>query len=92
MLFIVAALFVAWELGPQGRDYDLSVAWGLQGLMERGKRIMTFQGIGIRTPERGLGLLCGRLMLLNNAGKKGGDYDLSGVVYNREFCDRDTRT
>ena len=47
----------AWELGPQREDEDLSVVWGLKGSLERRERIMTSQGLGIRTPERGLGPL-----------------------------------
>ena len=47
-----------WHLGPQREDSDLSVAWGLQGLLERRERIMTSQGLGTRTPERGLEALC----------------------------------
>ena len=47
-----------WELGPQREDEDLSVVWGLKGPLERRERIMTSQGLGIRTPERGLGPLC----------------------------------
>ena len=45
------------ELGPQREDEDLSVVWGLKGPLERRERIMTSQGLGIRTPERGLGPL-----------------------------------
>ena len=39
----------AWELGPQREDEDLSVVWGLKGPLERRERIMTSQGLGIRT-------------------------------------------
>jgi len=48
----------AWVLGPQRADEDPSLIWGLKGPLERRERIMTSQGLGIRTPERGLGPLC----------------------------------
>jgi len=48
----------AWELGPQRENEYLSVVWGLMGLQERRERIMTSQGLGNRTPDRGLGPLC----------------------------------
>ena len=48
----------AWELGPQREDEDLSVVWGLKGPLERRERVMNSQGLGIMTPERGLGPLC----------------------------------
>ena len=43
----------AWELGSQREDKDLSVAWGLDGLLW-----LSLGGLGIRIPERGLGPLC----------------------------------
>ena len=46
------------------KDYGLSVAWGLDGLMERRERITTSQGLGIRTPERGLGSLFSLVVVL----------------------------
>ena len=41
-----------------------SVAWGLDGLMERRERITTSQGLGIKTPERGLGPLFSLVVVL----------------------------
>ena len=43
----------AWELGSQREDQDLSVAWGLDGLLW-----LSPGGLAIRIPERGLGPLC----------------------------------
>ena len=43
----------AWELGSQREDKDLSVAWGLDGLLW-----LSPGGLGIRIPETGLGPLC----------------------------------
>ena len=39
------------------------VVWGLQKLLERRERIMTSQGLGIRTLEGGLGPLCGLVVV-----------------------------
>jgi len=57
-LFVLIIPRGAWELGPQREDEELSVVWGLEGPLERRERIMTSQGLGIRTPESGLGPLC----------------------------------
>ena len=54
----------AWELGSQREDQDLFVAWGLDGLMERREWITTSLGLGIRTPERGLGPLFSLVVVL----------------------------
>ena len=43
----------AWELGSQREDQDLSVAWGIDGLLW-----LSPGGLGIRIPERGLGPRC----------------------------------
>ena len=45
----------------QGR---VSMAWGLHGLLERRQRILSSQGLGIRTPERDL--FAAWWLLLNN--------------------------
>ena len=43
----------AWELGSQREDQDLSVAWGLDGLLW-----LSPGSLGIRTPERGFVQRC----------------------------------
>jgi len=63
-LFVLIIPRKAWELEPQREDEDLSLAWALKGLLERGERIITFQGLGIRTQQRGLEPLCSLVVVV----------------------------